>query len=276
MHIFILEQSILANTPLKLTLQDSIKTHKPEDKGQFLIDSRILDYDMSIRLEEQLPSELLSEGFNLAYATYADDIDLDTLYHKTKLYSPCLILIKTVEQSAVIGAFISGDISPPISNKVRGDAKSFVFRLDNNTMGGIAKVTCAFHKHDSTKCSSANYCYSSHDYLMCGGDNYYDSMSNALSLSSTLATGTCGWSDTFCCNPLIDNLHNNTFRVAELEVYCGANSMQDLAIKLTHHSSFTPMDAEGNFLTIDNSGNYIIPATIDITEISRRDSDSTV
>jgi hypothetical protein len=139
----------------KLKLNVILNNYK---KNYFNI-SKLLDYHCKTRLLNYIPNNTLnSTKFELVFSTYNNGWNIETLYNCTYKRYPCIIIIKSLSQSAIFGAYISTPISPP-SDDVKGDGLSFCFRLngknpnvykwsklnDNNMK--IDKDSLSVHKH---------------------------------------------------------------------------------------------------------------------------------
>ena len=119
------------NAPLNLPYDLSLSSI--EDMRSLLhTKSRIIDLFMARRLHAHLPQTAKIDGFQLCFATYLHGWNLNTLYSLIEGRYPCLIILKSVEMEAVIGAYITTNISPP-SNTTKGDGDCFIFRLDGPT-----------------------------------------------------------------------------------------------------------------------------------------------
>ena len=80
--------------------------------------SKIIDKPAAARLRMFLPESSNMEGFRLVFATYREGWSLDTLYTRTAGMYPCIIVIRSLQQRVVVGAFVPVPISPP-SNDIR-------------------------------------------------------------------------------------------------------------------------------------------------------------
>jgi hypothetical protein len=179
-----------------------------------------------------------ADDFNLCYSTYRDGWSLDTLYALTAHKAPCIIVLRSLEQRAVLGAFLPVAISPP-SQRVRGDGRSFVFRLDGQN-AQCYKWTHRSRQHGATGAGSVpvtgadasgpetgperddisgealahqQFAVCSINYIIIGGSAVHGT--NALRLDSDLRSCFCGPSDTFENEPLVPEEETQPFAVGE-------------------------------------------------------------
>jgi hypothetical protein len=182
-----------------------------------------------------------ADDFNLCYSTYRDGWSLDTLYALTAHKAPCIIVLRSLEQRAVLGAFLPVAISPP-SQRVRGDGRTFVFRLDGQNAqcykwthrsrqqgaagAGSVPVTGAAASGPETETGTEKddiisgealahqqFAVCSINYLIIGGSAVHGT--NALRLDSDLRSCFCGPSDTFENEPLVPEEETQPFAVGE-------------------------------------------------------------
>jgi hypothetical protein len=202
--------------------------------------SKLVDSSSGNRLRMFLPETVNMEGFKMVFSTQADGWSLGTLYAKTENLCPCLLIVRTLTQGAIVGVFIASAISPP-SGAVRGDGNSFVCRLDGPEAGCYRWVGKKDLSHGSASSSSLDsgpgspspspgvsftrnqFGVFKDDCIMIGGSELKGE--NALYLSGDLSTVVFGASDTFGNAPLAAHDPSGTAAVADIEVLCGAKSV---------------------------------------------------
>lgn len=148
-----------------------------------------------------------ADNFSLCFSTYQNGWSLDALYALTSHRSPCIIILRSLEHKALLGAFLPVPISPP-SQRIRGDGRTFIFRLD----GQHAKCfKWRYHAHlDDSEASEMTsgsalthqqFAVCSIHYIIFGGSSKEGT--NALRIDEDLKTCFCGPSDTFDNEPLL-------------------------------------------------------------------------
>lgn len=110
---------------LKLKYRTEASGHKFEDI------SKLLDVESAKNLNSYIPEEYGFDGYQLAYATYKHGWNLEVMYHMTEDMWPCILLIKSLQQGVLFGAYISTPISPPSPNVV-GNGLTFCFKLNGS------------------------------------------------------------------------------------------------------------------------------------------------
>lgn len=74
--------------------------------------SRILDSSAKCQqqhLRALLPPARRSDRLRCAYSTRQDGWSLDSLYRKTLHMAPCVLLLRSLQQNVVLGAYLSGE-----------------------------------------------------------------------------------------------------------------------------------------------------------------------
>jgi hypothetical protein len=189
-----------ASDPLNLgyiTTQGLVNTFDPA--------SKILDSASASHLKSSLPLTMEHEKFALVFSTHRDGWNLDTLFKRTINMSPCIIVIKSLQQNGVIGAYIPVPISPP-TDSIRGNGTAFVFRL--------TREKCSAYKwlmdHDFPNGEGTNggggstseqFAMFTSEYILIGGSAMHGT--NAIRIDSELKTCACGPSDTYHNPPLL-------------------------------------------------------------------------
>lgn len=164
-----------------------------------------------------------ADDFNLCYSTYRDGWSLDTLYALTAHKAPCILVVRSLNHGAVVGAFLPVSMSPP-SQKVRGDGRSFIFRLDSSNPRcykwshrgklGINSELTESDEISSTSLAHQQFAVCSISGIIIGGSSSHGT--NALRLDSELRTCYCGPSDTYDNEPLAPEEETQPFAVGEI------------------------------------------------------------
>ena len=198
---------------LKLPLNIGRRDKKaPPDMGDFALSkvSKIVDPSSAARLRMFLPESCNMEGFRLVFSTANDGWNLDTLYKRTSGMSPCVIILRSLQQHVIVGAYIPVPISPP-SNTVRGNGTTLVFRLSGDTSacyrwegeGGGKQSPLNPLLEDGIALRSSTrdqFVMCTDDCIMLGGSAEHGT--NALRIDHELKTCASGPSDTFANPPL--------------------------------------------------------------------------
>lgn len=180
------------------------------------------------------------EKFKLVFSTHRDGWNLDTLFKRTINMSPCIILIKSLQQSGIVGAYIPVPISPP-TDSVRGNGTAFVFRLtrekceayrwnsDNNNNNNINGISNNNDTHQNVTISShemasVQFAIFTSENILIGGSALYGT--NAIRIDSELKTCYCGPSDTYHNPPLLPEELIQPFIIGELEIFCPVSSAE--------------------------------------------------
>jgi hypothetical protein len=61
-------------------------------------------------LKSMLSPERREDSFRCVFSTRHDGWSLDTLYRRTLNMAPCVLLLRSLQQNIVLGAYISGEI----------------------------------------------------------------------------------------------------------------------------------------------------------------------
>ncbi|CAE7450156.1 TLDC2, partial [Symbiodinium microadriaticum] len=223
----------------KLPLNIGRKDKQPSpDMGEFAISkvSKIVDAPSASRLRMFLPESSNMEGFRLVFSTARDGWNLDTLYKRTSGMSPCIIILRSLQQHVIVGAYIPVPISPP-SNSVRGNGTTFVFRLcgdtsasyrwDGEESSGVVNPLVG-NLVSSRSSTRDQFVMCTEDCIMLGGSAEHGT--NALRIDHELKTCASGPSDTYRNPPLAPEEFVQPFVIGELEVLCGMTSA-DLTMK---------------------------------------------
>ena len=192
---------------LKLPLNIGRRDKKaPPDMGEFALSkvSKIVDPSSAARLRMFLPESCNMEGFRLVFSTANDGWNLDTLYKRTSGMSPCVIILRSLQQHVIVGAYIPVPISPP-SNTVRGDGTTLVFRLSGDTSacyrwagegggtpGSVNPLLRSSTQDQFVMCTDS--------FIILGGSAEHGT--NALRIDHELKTCASGPTDTFASPPL--------------------------------------------------------------------------
>jgi len=187
--------------------------------------SKIIDKPAAARLRMFLPESSNMEGFRLVFATYRDGWSLDTLYTRTAGMYPCIIVIRSLQQRVVVGAFVPVPISPP-SNDIRGNGTAFVFRLSGDTSACYRwEPMQGSDRQDGTlSAAHAQFALCATDYIIVGGSAFHGT--NALRIDSELKTCYSGPSDTYGNPPLAPEERIQPFVIGDLEILCGESSAE--------------------------------------------------
>lgn len=193
--------------------------------------SKLIDSNCGARLRMFLPEVMNMEGFNLVFSTQKDGWSLGTLYAKTEGLYPCLLVIKTLKESAIVGVYITSAISPP-SGAVRGDGNSFVCRLDGPEAGcyrwvGKSEKNTSSASLDSLASSNAftrsQFGLFLESCILIGGSQVKGE--NAVHISGDLSSCIFGASDTFGNGPLAPHDPSGRTMISDVEVLCGTKSV---------------------------------------------------
>jgi len=194
-----------------------LSSRGPLHPGAALMDvSRLLTVPTSDDLYDMLAEpERISQPY-LAFATYRDGWSMENFLEKTKDREPVLILIRSLKNSYVIGAFSTSRLSPP-SRVVRGDGECFVFRLS-----GPSSQTAVAYKwfHNPVKNkqghnTSEQFLVATREYISFGASHEHGT--NALRLDGDLLTCSSGPSDTYHNLSLTPD-EDGPFQVRDIEV----------------------------------------------------------
>jgi hypothetical protein len=177
--------------------------------------SKLLNDDMAKYLYTILPPHVQSERFELAYATHRDGWSSITFYENIGSRSPLLLLIRLVETSVVIGAFITTPLGPP-SFGVKGDGQCFVFTLDG-TKSAAYNCPRIINEEMLVAGTMTEYAYANMEYIAFGGSSIEGS--NAIRLSNDLSSCSCGPSDTYNNPRLVDTDLPDPLKVSDVEVF---------------------------------------------------------
>mmetsp|Transcript_16939 Transcript_16939/g.25557 ORF Transcript_16939/g.25557 Transcript_16939/m.25557 type:complete len:531 (+) Transcript_16939:174-1766(+) len=192
--------------------------------------SKILDLYDARRLHAFLPECSRLEGFELVFATHKDGWNIHTLYTLVQDLAPCILILKSVEEQAVIGVYLSCPMSPPSTN-VRGDGECFCFRLDGPNSAcyrwALGPDSCPLLEKGVYKGSATYYQFAvcSDQFMSFGGSSIHGT--NAIRISSDLITCSSGHSDTYNNPPLTPDEPDDPFQIAELEVFCGSTAIRN-------------------------------------------------
>jgi hypothetical protein len=186
----------------KLPLNIGSKEKKHAPKSSFALDkvSKIIDAPSAARLRMFLPESSNIEGFKLVFSTARDGWNLDTLYKRTVNMSPCIIVLRSLQQHVVVGAYVPVPISPP-SNNVRGNGTAFCFRLYGDTSAcyrweSHTKLPVA----EGTAATRDQFALCTEQGIIIGGSASHGT--NALRIDAELMTCYSGYSDTYSNPPL--------------------------------------------------------------------------
>jgi hypothetical protein len=194
-----------ASAPLNLgyiTSQGLVNTFDPG--------SKILDSASASHLKSSLPLTMEHEKFALVFSTHRDGWNLDTLFKRTINMSPCIIVIKSLQQNGVIGAYIPVPISPP-TDSIRGNGTAFVFRLTRDKCSAYkwsadrdyspAGASLSEGSSSGGGSTSEQFAMFTSEYILIGGSAAHGT--NAIRIDSELKTCACGPSDTYHNPPLL-------------------------------------------------------------------------
>ena len=215
-----------ARAPLDLpyTLGGSgAATAMSADEGINPNESALLDEVTGATLNSFLPPDARMGGLDLAFATYNDGWSFQTLYAMMEGVAPCVILLRTVESQALIGMYMSKEISPP-STAVRGDGQCFCFRLDG---ANAAKFTWAAPEDKigvSSLATANQFAQCTMTHMTFGGSTQHGT--NALRIENDLQNASSGYSDTYSNSPLVPEEEKQSFAVQDLEVFGLRSAMQ--------------------------------------------------
>jgi hypothetical protein len=198
-----------ASDPLNLgyiTTQGLVNTFDPA--------SKILDSASATHLKSSLPLIMEHEKFALVFSTHRDGWNLDTLFKRTLNMSPCIIVIKSLQQNGIVGAYIPVPISPP-TDSIRGNGTAFVFRLTRDKCDAFKwlqdydQSLSSRASGDSEDCrnrssgsaTSQQFAMFTSEFILIGGSALHGT--NAIRIDSELKTCSCGPSDTYHNPPLL-------------------------------------------------------------------------
>ena len=201
--------------------------------ASLLSHSRLLDPQTVLSLRMYLGMYSAS-NFRLCFSTHRDGWSLDTLYALTARRFPCVLLVRSLETRALVGAFLPVPVSPP-SPRVRGDGRTFIFRLD----GSSAKCYGWKHRERANDAPDGpsdmdlaadlahqQFAVCSSAFIIIGGSAKHGT--NALRIDSDLKTCYCGPSDTFDNDPLVPEELSQPFTVGKnSDVSCFATDCND-------------------------------------------------
>lgn len=177
--------------------------------------SRLLSANSADILYDMLPETERMAMPVLAFATYRDGWSMENFIEKTKDKEPVLLLIRSLKNSYVIGAFSTSRLSPP-SKAVRGDGECFVFRLSGPQP---AKAYKWFHNPARKKAgqsqTSEQFLVATREYIAFGASHEHGT--NALRLDGDLLTCSSGPSDTYHSASLTPG-DDGPFQVRDIEV----------------------------------------------------------
>lgn len=223
----------------KMELDANESINKPIEKSNSLLlsssinlasTSNILNTYSSLKLLSFLPSRLQHEGsLEKIFTATNDGWNLNTLYSKSNMKYPIIILLHTVQssESIIIGMYLSSKISPP-SNNVRDNGESFCFLLtseESNTKSKYKSIKYPWinledNKENTSSCVN-QFAVCSSKFMQFGGSEKYNS--NAIYISENLHSCTTGYSDTYNNEPLLIKKNNTDtevkFEINELEVF---------------------------------------------------------
>ena len=215
--------------PLNLNFRNLFQMKNPSMAEDFAIESKILDSKTSERLRMFLPSVNVLEGFKLVFSTTNDGWNLSTLYAKAENLNPCILLVRTLQTSSVVGVFITSAISPP-SESIRGDGNCFVCRLDGpeaacyRWIGKKILTSSQTHNRGNKTATKDQFAIFSESHIMIGGSADYGE--NALFIDSELSSCHFGVSDTFGNPQLASNgVNGRAATIADIELFCGTRSV---------------------------------------------------
>lgn len=160
-----------------------------------------------------LPHDPQIYSLRCLFATSDHGWNLDSLYRKSLGVSPCVLLLRSLQQGIVLGAYITVPLSPP-SSSVRGDGAMFVFRLEGDASRAFHWAGAAAESGEGS--TREQFLVATRCYLAIGGAE--ESGSNALRIDSDLAMCSAGQSDTFCNPPLAPEERMQPFFIGELEL----------------------------------------------------------
>lgn len=177
--------------------------------------SKILSDEMAKNLYATFPPYVQSERFELAYATHRDGWSSITFFENIATHSPLLILVRLVDTSTVIGAFVSTPLGPA-SFGVKGDGGCFVFSLDGT------KSTAYHCPHITNEemlvaGTLTEYAFANMEYVAFGGSRAEGC--NAIRLSNDFTSCSCGPSDTYNNPRLVDCGLPDPLKVSDVEVF---------------------------------------------------------
>jgi hypothetical protein len=163
--------------------------------------SAIINDKVASALFTHLPPSIQVESFELAYATYRDGWNMDTMYSKIESKHPLIILILTAASRSVLGVYLSAALGPP-SSDFKGDGTSFVFNIDCDgtvhffeAKSDILSESCEVTGDIRRVSTLFEYAIGTNDYLAFGGS--YTKGTNAIRLFSDLSQCSSGPSDTY-------------------------------------------------------------------------------
>jgi len=183
-----------------------------------------------------LPSNRQDDHLCCVFSTSTDGWNMDSLYRRTLRLAPCVLLLRSLQQNVVLGAYLSVPLSPP-SKEVRGDGMVFIFRLDGDNSAvywwtglnkeGEKELACTESSLTTEPSSTTDqFLVAAHDYIAVGGSSIHGA--NALRIDEDLAKCFAGPSDTFANPPLAPEEEVQPFDIDELEV------LQLSGAKLSH------------------------------------------
>jgi hypothetical protein len=222
----------------RMELDANGEFNKPIESNSLLVSSinlaaqsNILNSYSSLKLLSFLPLRLQPEGsLEKIFTATNDGWNISTLYSKSKMKYPIILLLHTVQSSEniVIGMYLNSKISPP-SNNVRGNGESFCFLLTSEEINTQSKYKSIkynwinLNENEENTSSCVNqFAVCSSNFLQFGGSEKYNS--NAIYISENLHSCMTSYSDTYNNPPLLLNKNDNTdtevkFEINELEVF---------------------------------------------------------
>lgn len=208
------------SAPLQQKLRTSVclESERRINENELLHhESKILDRTTAEVLHHYIVPSVRMEGFDLAFSTYDDGWNLQTLYNNTSGRFPSIILVQLADEDAILGMFMSSEISPP-STSVRGDGLCFCFRIIKNKGDCYRWVGHTMSSVETLSPTHMQYAVCASEYMTFGASEKMGG--NAIRLSSDLQTCYTGESDTYCNPPLVKGA-DRPLRVGEVEVFCG-------------------------------------------------------
>ena len=201
------------------------------------LESHLLDSDMAHTLRSYLGVYNMGP-YQLCFSTYRDGWSLDTLYALTAHRNPCILLLRSLESHALVGAFLPEPISPP-SPTVRGDGHTFVFRLDGTHAGCFKWENISYNQDDrygsagfdtSLMQAHMQFAMCTMDHIAVGASSVHGT--NALRIDADLQRCISGTTDTFNNPPLVPEEPNQPFSIGKALIVTICLSIIILALLL--------------------------------------------
>jgi hypothetical protein len=226
-----------ASDPLNLgyiTTQGLVNTFDPA--------SKILDSASATHLKSSLPLIMEHEKFAMVFSTHRDGWNLDTLFKRTINMSPCIIVIKSLQQNGVIGAYIPVPISPP-TDSIRGNGTAFVFRLTRDKCDVYKWLSDHDHQQESSSSTSQQFAMFTSEFILIGGSALHGT--NAIRIDSELKTCSCGPSDTYHNPPLLPEELIQPFIIGHLPFppFPSYSSLASLSVSAGELEIFCPVSS---------------------------------